>query len=95
VTKDGVTIFVEIYRMAGRDRGWTREVVDHEGGSTVWDTAFETAEDAQRIFMLAFEIEGIRSFAEAPISNRLNLDGLTTPRRFHSSYIELAEDGVS
>ena len=46
---------------------------DHEGGSTVWDTTFETDEQAYRIFTLALDLEGIHSFAEAPMSNRIDL----------------------
>ena len=73
VTQDGVSVYVEIYRLVGRNKGWTLEVVDQEAGSTVWDTTFETDEHAHRVFLLALELEGIRSFAEAPLSNRLNL----------------------
>jgi len=72
IIQDGVSIFVEIYRISGNE-GWSLEVIDHEGGATLWDTTFETDEHAHRVFMLALELEGIRSFAEAPITNRLNL----------------------
>jgi hypothetical protein len=55
------------------EEGWTLEVIAHEGGSTVWDTTFETDEQAYRIFTLALDLEGILRFVEAPMSNRLNL----------------------
>ena len=39
VTRDGITVDVQIYR--GKDEeGWLLEVVDHLGGSTVWDDRF-------------------------------------------------------
>jgi hypothetical protein len=73
LTQDGITVYAEIYKMTGRNGGWTLEVVDNEVGSTVWDTTFETDELAYRVFLLAVELEGIRSFVEAPLLNRLNL----------------------
>ena len=36
---------VEIYKIEGTD-GWTLELVDEEGGSTVWQDAFATDADA-------------------------------------------------
>jgi hypothetical protein len=42
VSRGGITIRVEIYRLAGRGEGWSLEVVDQEGGSTVWDDLFAT-----------------------------------------------------
>lgn len=85
VIRDGVTVHVEIYRL-GRNEGWTLEVIDHEGGSTVWDTTFETDDQAYRIFTLALDLQGIHSFAEAPMSNRFNaLASLSTYRSHKSS----------
>ena len=72
ITQDGISIHVEIYRL-GRNKGWTLEVMDHEGGSTLWETTFETDGQAHRVFKLALELEGIRSFADAPLANKLNL----------------------
>jgi hypothetical protein len=73
VVQDGTEIYVEIYRIAPRNEGWTLEVIDHEGRSTVWDASFETDVRAHRIFLLALQLEGIRSFVEAPVSNDLSL----------------------
>jgi hypothetical protein len=42
VSRDGFTVRVEIYRLVEGDKSWTLEVVDHEGGSTVWDDRFAT-----------------------------------------------------
>ncbi len=44
-THDGLTVRVEIYKIEGTD-GWTLELIDEEGGSTVWQDAFATDADA-------------------------------------------------
>ena len=62
VTREGVTVRVEIYRLVEGDKSWTLEVVDHEGASTVWDDRFATDKDAFAEFYRTLEVEGIRSF---------------------------------
>jgi hypothetical protein len=42
VTRDGVTVSVEIYPLAEGEEGWSLEVVHHDGGSTV-------SEDSSRL----------------------------------------------
>ena len=66
VTREGITVRVEIYRMVGRTGGWSLEVIDQEDASTVWDDLFATDEDAYAEFKRTLEQEGIRSFAERP-----------------------------
>ena len=44
-TRDGITIKIDIYRGAD-DAEWMLEVVDEEGGSTVWDDTFKTDQAA-------------------------------------------------
>jgi hypothetical protein len=66
VTRDGITVRVEIYRLAGRGEGWSLEVVDQQGGSTVWDGTFANDQDAHAEFYRTLESEGIRSIAEPP-----------------------------
>lgn len=66
VAADGITVRVEIYRLAEGGEGWSLEVVDHEGASTVWDDLFATDQEAYREFQRTLEAEGIRSFAERP-----------------------------
>ena len=66
VTRDGITIRVDIYRLAGRDEGWSLEVVDQDGGSTVWKATFSSDGDAYAEFYRTLEAEGIRSFVEQP-----------------------------
>ncbi|OJU30429.1 MAG: hypothetical protein BGN91_04455 [Nitrobacter sp. 62-13] len=60
----GVTVSVEIYRLAGGEEGWSLEVVDHDGGSTVWEDRFATDSDAYAEFYQTLETEGIKSFLE-------------------------------
>jgi hypothetical protein len=37
LTRDGVTVIVAIYRIRDSGEGWSLEVIDHQGASTVWD----------------------------------------------------------
>jgi len=68
VSRDGIAVRVEIYKLAGRSDGWSLEVVDQEGGSTVCDETFSNDKDAYAEFQRTLEREGIRSFAEQPSS---------------------------
>lgn len=71
VTRDGMTVEVCIYRIKGSPEGWSLEVVDHEGGSTVWDDLFDTDQAAFDEFVSTVEREGIGSFLRRP-DKRLN-----------------------
>jgi hypothetical protein len=66
VIREGITVRVEIYRIAGSGEGWSLEVVDQDGGSTVWSELFATDRDAYAEFTETLETEGIRSFAGSP-----------------------------
>ena len=66
VTREGITVGVEIYRIAGSGEGWSLEVVDQDGGSTVWSDLFATHRKAYTEFTQTLETEGIRSFAGSP-----------------------------
>ena len=66
VTRDSVTVRVKIYRLAGSDGGWSLEVVDREGGSTVWDGTFSSDKDAYAEFLETLATEGIRTFLVSP-----------------------------
>ena len=69
VSRDGMTVEVLIYR--GRDdSGWMLEVVDQEGGSTVWDDLFPTEGEALAEALNTIETEGIACFLRDP-STRL------------------------
>jgi uncharacterized protein len=64
ITRDGISVDVMIYR-AGDEEGWILEVVDHLGGSTIWDDPFPTDQAAYDEAMAAIEEDGIGSFAAA------------------------------
>jgi hypothetical protein len=70
VTKDGLTVSVQIYRLKMGSNGWSLEVVDHENASTVWDDLFATDHEALAEFSRTLEDEGIQSF----ITNRARLN---------------------
>ena len=65
VARDGLEVKVQIYRLVGGNDGWSLEVVDREGGSTVWSDTFATDKDAYDEFAETLELEGIRSFSAA------------------------------
>jgi hypothetical protein len=60
------TVRVEIYRLAGSGEGWSLEVVDQDGTSTVWKDLFANDQDAYAEVSQTLETEGIRSFAGSP-----------------------------
>jgi len=64
VSRDGLKVRVQIYRITGRGDGWSLEVIDNEGASTVWNDLFATDQDAHAEFVKTLETEGIRSFSE-------------------------------
>ena len=66
VTKYGLAVDVEIYRLES-DPMWTLEVVDNEGGSTVWDDPFNTDEDALEAFRTVLTKEGFGAFTERKV----------------------------
>jgi hypothetical protein len=69
VTRDGITISVEIYRIRDGSEGWSLEVVDAENTSTVWDETFPTDQDAYREFRRGLEAEGLPGLLEATPSH--------------------------
>ena len=65
VTRDGITVSVQIYRVRNSTDGWSLEVVDAENTSTVWDEIFATDQDAYREFQRGLEAEGLPGLLEA------------------------------
>lgn len=59
-TEDGKTVKVEIYR--NPDTGWSLEVVDQYGNSTIWEHEFETDQEALDQALWEFEDDGIEAF---------------------------------
>jgi hypothetical protein len=66
ITRDGTTIDVLIYR-GEREAAWILEVVDHAGGSTVWDETFQTDQDALNEVLRTIDEEGISCFLLDPV----------------------------
>jgi hypothetical protein len=66
ITRDGITVRVEIYRMATGDDGWSLEVIDQEAASTVWSETFASDTAAYSEFFRTLEEEGIATFVERP-----------------------------
>jgi hypothetical protein len=50
ITRDGLTVRLQIYRIAGSSDGWSLEVIDYEEASTVWNDLFATDRDAYAEF---------------------------------------------
>jgi uncharacterized protein len=63
VRRDGITVRVEIYSLEGRP-GWTLEVVNDKGTSTVWDEPFDTDDAADAAFGEVLAEDGIASFLD-------------------------------
>ncbi|PHP18256.1 hypothetical protein CG471_18540 [Sphingobium sp. IP1] len=57
----GVRLTINIVRLA-TERGWSLEVVNEHGTSTVWDTPFATDREADAAFREALIQEGIEAF---------------------------------
>lgn len=63
VTRDGITVQIEIYRLEDSE-GWTLELVDEDGGSTVWEEMFATDAAALAEFNEALEELGLAKLIE-------------------------------
>lgn len=83
ISRDGTTVFLQIYRLKGGAEGWSLEIVDEKGGSTVWDDLFATDQDARDEFYKALEAEGIKGFSQERPSNLASL----TSRGLHSEEV--------
>ena len=64
--QDGVTVEVNIFRIAQKDERWALEVVDEDMGSTVWSDTFATDQDAYREFYKTLQEKGIQTFLAKP-----------------------------
>ncbi|KMS52634.1 hypothetical protein V474_24090 [Novosphingobium barchaimii LL02] len=63
VTRHAITVQVAIFKIGG-DAGWTLEVVNAEGTSTVWEEPFDTDAAAFKAFLRAVETEGMETFLD-------------------------------
>lgn len=66
VTEQGITVEVHIIRLED-EPGWTLEVVNQNGTSTVWDDPFVTDDAAWGAFRRTVEEEGIHAFLDQAV----------------------------
>jgi len=57
-TANGITVSVEIYRL-DTSEGWSLELVDEGGNSTVWEDAFPIDQAAWDVFKLGVQEFGL------------------------------------
>ena len=62
-TRDGITVEIGIYRLE-TEPGWSLEVVNSAGTSTVWDDLFPTYEAAFAEFERTVAEEGMVAFLD-------------------------------
>lgn len=63
---EGQPFGFEIYRLE-TEAGWSLEVIDGEGTSTVWDEEFTSDKDAYDCLMDTIENEGLSAFLETNV----------------------------
>lgn len=63
IERNGRRLTVNIVRLA-TERGWSLEVVNDHGTSTVWDDQFNTDRDADAAFRNALAQEGFEAFLD-------------------------------
>ena len=64
VSRDGVTVDVQIYRLERDPVEWSLEVVNDAGTSIVWDDTFPTDKLAFEEFNRTVAEEGMKTFLE-------------------------------
>jgi hypothetical protein len=64
MTVEGHNLSIEIYKLEC-GVGWSLEVVDEEGTSTVWDDLFDTDQAALDEVLKAINEEGLSAFFES------------------------------
>lgn len=73
IVTDGThTVRVEIFKVDGTD-GWTLELFDEQGHSTVWLDVFDTDAQAMTEVIDAIDEEGLARFLEQDDDNRATL----------------------
>ncbi|MFC7521414.1 hypothetical protein ACFQS6_17700 [Xanthomonas populi] len=66
VTEQGVTVRVNIIRLEN-EPGWSLEVENEHGTSTVWDDLFATDDAAHVAFRQTVDEEGLRAFLDQAV----------------------------
>ena len=72
MTRDGVTVELAIYRMAGSNEGWTLVVIDAASTSNVWDDRFVTDDEAYAEFGRCLDEEGIELLLAGDVAHSLH-----------------------
>lgn len=68
LTSEGMTVDVQIYRVAGWNERWKLKVIDERNVAKVWDQTFATDRDAYAEFYRTIESDGIVSlFGDEPL----------------------------
>lgn len=63
IVQDGVRLTINIVRIA-TEPGWSLEVVNERGTSTVWNDLFTTDREADAAFREALAEEGVQAFLD-------------------------------
>jgi len=66
VTEQGITVSVNIIRLEN-EPGWSLEVENENGTSTVWDDLFATDDAAHAAFRQTVKEEGMRVFLDQAV----------------------------
>ncbi len=66
VIEQGITVIVNIIRLED-ERGWSLEVENERGTSTVWDETFPTDDAAYAAFRQTVDEEGMRVFLDQAV----------------------------
>ena len=60
LARNGITVHIKIYKNC--DVGWTLEVIDERGTSTIWQKKFLSDRDALKQALRTIDDEGIKLF---------------------------------
>lgn len=63
ITRDGISVTVDIYRFMVGDNSWTLELVMEDESSIIWDGRFATDADAYAEFHRTLEAEGMATIS--------------------------------
>lgn len=64
VSREGVTVDVQIYRLEREPVEWSLEVINNAGTSIVWDDMFPTDKLAYEEFQRTVSEDGMRTFLD-------------------------------
>jgi hypothetical protein len=93
VTRDGVSVRVEIYRLTDRNEGWTLEVIDHEDASTVWDDTFASEKPLTPNFIARLNARAFAHSLNARQDGQIRLAFPEGPRGPFKDYLVWAPTG--